>query len=441
MPIKPSNQEELAARALKEADVLLLVTGAGFSADSGLAVYDDIGRIEAYQLRNLDYSDISQPRWLKKEPALFYGFWGQCFNDYRNTKPHDGYKILQCWRDDKNVDRSHIAEEMKSRIQHKYHLQRPFDDDDAILTTPYKVDHEDLNQIAGSFFAFTSNVDAHHYDVFEAHEIYDCHGNIELWQCSNRDCNTGIWRAPVDHKFAVDKESMLAPEQIEVAEDSNEAEVEKEGSKEPSRDDDSDDSDGPAKVGQIKATGEKRSNLLQNMPPGLDKVGWKEDMDPGANWPRCGHCDSLARPSILMFGDCGYTFDVSQEERWEIWQDALMDLVKAKSEKEGVQLKVCILEIGCGVNVPTCRFLSESTVRDVARLGGNPKLIRINPDHPEGPLSEDHIISIPSRGLKAIKRIDEVYKSLNDDDNGSWPLQSDRNICSLKWKYCLDMMA
>lgn len=40
-------QCEKAAKALAEADVLLLVTGIGWSADSGLAVYNDIAKIPA----------------------------------------------------------------------------------------------------------------------------------------------------------------------------------------------------------------------------------------------------------------------------------------------------------------------------------------------------------------------------------------------------------
>lgn len=57
-------QCQKAAKALKEADVLLLVTGAGFSADSGLAVYADVANVPAYQNRDLDYCDICQPEWL-----------------------------------------------------------------------------------------------------------------------------------------------------------------------------------------------------------------------------------------------------------------------------------------------------------------------------------------------------------------------------------------
>eukprot|EP00971_Amphidinium_carterae_P122893 2432625-Amphidinium_carterae.1 len=40
-----------AAEAIAEADVLFLCTGAGFSADSGLAVYKDIAEIAPYKER------------------------------------------------------------------------------------------------------------------------------------------------------------------------------------------------------------------------------------------------------------------------------------------------------------------------------------------------------------------------------------------------------
>ena len=36
---------ETAAQLVAEADVLLLFTGAGFSADSGLATYDDVAKV------------------------------------------------------------------------------------------------------------------------------------------------------------------------------------------------------------------------------------------------------------------------------------------------------------------------------------------------------------------------------------------------------------
>lgn len=88
-----------AARFISEADVFLLCTGAGFSADSGLAIYADVAKVPAYSQRNLEYHDICKPHWLERDPALFWGFWGQCYNDYRDTPPHEGYEIINSWVD------------------------------------------------------------------------------------------------------------------------------------------------------------------------------------------------------------------------------------------------------------------------------------------------------------------------------------------------------
>lgn len=114
-----------AAEVLDEADVLVLITGAGFSADSGLAVYADVANVPAYSMRSLDYFCICQPDWLEDEPELFYGFWGQCFNDYRGTQPHEGYDIIARWRNDKNHHdppphhNKGVAQELQARVHKK----------------------------------------------------------------------------------------------------------------------------------------------------------------------------------------------------------------------------------------------------------------------------------------------------------------------------------
>eukprot|EP00971_Amphidinium_carterae_P328194 6459933-Amphidinium_carterae.2 len=41
------------------------------------------------------YQDVCRPQWLHRDPELFYGFWGTCYNDYRDTEPHDGYEIVR----------------------------------------------------------------------------------------------------------------------------------------------------------------------------------------------------------------------------------------------------------------------------------------------------------------------------------------------------------
>lgn len=415
-------QCEQAAEALAQADVLLLVTGAGWSADSGLAIYKDIGKVSAYEQLGLEYADVCQPKWIQQNPALFYGFWGQCFNDYRTTKPHEGYDIVTKWRNDKNNKAIKIAKDIQTLVQDKVDRQRPFDSEETQRLTPYDAGTGQ----AGAFFAFTSNADAHFYDYLHAYEIHDCHGNIELWQCSDRDCHSGIWRAPVDYKFLVNKQTMLAPPRKDTVESNNndddDAVIEKTFNHSVTK------NDVVPRIGHTTGRGQ-RTNPLRYMPKATDVTGWyhhpensvanDDDDDDGddknnnTNWPKCGHCHNLARPAIFMFGDFGWKYDMSQSIRWDLWKEAVVDLSAAAQQhnENGIGLNVCIVEVGCGLNVPTCRSVSEQMVEDVLEKGGNVKLVRINPDFPSSSdqAVQDNLISIQSKGLRAIKRIDEFY--------------------------------
>ncbi|KAL7540147.1 hypothetical protein ACHAXR_009914 [Thalassiosira sp. AJA248-18] len=346
-----------AAQKIYDADVLLVVTGAGFSADSGLATYADVADIEAYRSRGWSYRGLCKPPTfadfsclgigkdgeenaatmvkavdgkqndamhngngteLEKmeckndsdsgndsdndyhrelyyrehniaklpdeddidHPKYFYGFWGQCCNDYRRVKPHEGYDIVARWGRDKNYvskkDHDHesasgVDEDSVSKnenhegntsvaaheLRNITHVleQGGGDDSDSSESFHFKEDDEEEpyyvspNERAGAFFVFTSNVDAHSFDVFGSHEIRECHGNVELWQCHNFACGTNdtlgdggslngidgstggggdddnsnegkqpqqqtwqrrLWRLPMDHHFLVDN-SMGAP--------------------------------------------------------------------------------------------------------------------------------------------------------------------------------------------------------------------------------------
>ena len=83
-----------AAKAIANGDILLIITGAGFSADSGLPVFKDIANVAAYESQKLNYRDLSKPSLLETNSELFFGFWGSNFNAYRKTTPHSGYEIL-----------------------------------------------------------------------------------------------------------------------------------------------------------------------------------------------------------------------------------------------------------------------------------------------------------------------------------------------------------
>jgi len=259
-------QCELAAEALADADVLLLVTGAGFSADSGLAVYGDVAKIKVYQEQNLEYSDVSQPHLAGKDPEIFYGFWGQSFNDYRKTKPHAGFDIIARWRGDKNRSGT-TADEIRERIKMKRashgsnDLPERMEDDNPFIVSQSHSPYEVFDGPAGAFFSFTSNVDAHFYDKFFANEIYECHGNIELWQCTDRDCPSGIWRAPREHEFEVDISTMRAPSKKSQVKDLGKAPHGTSGG-------DVDDTSVPH-IGHTKGCGQ-RPGMLQNMPEATD---------------------------------------------------------------------------------------------------------------------------------------------------------------------------
>ena len=144
---KMNQMVEAAAAAIAKADVLLVTTGAGWSADSGLAVYKDVADVPAYHKRELTYHALCNPGVLHEDPALFHGFWGGCFNDYRNVPPHEGYSIVARWVEQRFGAHTRAAAALR-RLQDEGGAPR-------------------------AFFAFTSNVDAHHERAFAAEEIYE----------------------------------------------------------------------------------------------------------------------------------------------------------------------------------------------------------------------------------------------------------------------------
>eukprot|EP01043_Picozoa_sp_COSAG02_P019397 COSAG02_NODE_932_length_15816_cov_15.913088_6_plen_488_part_00 len=378
---------ERAAAAVGQADVLLLLTGAGWSADSGLAVYRDVANVAAYSERGITYADLCSPALLDDDPELFVGFWGRCFNDYRDTSPHEGYSILRRWRDERFTNTE------TARRLAAYHSNR------------------DLDQIPSGFFSYTSNVDAHHLRCFPANEVRECHGNSELWQCSDYECAHGRsrgvdrfetsssssdrWEAPAGYRFRVDDATQLAP------------------------------AAGPPQCDGGEAT---RSTA------GLQSFH-------GKNHPTCPRCKKAARPAILMFGDSAWRDDDKQEKRWERWvaslhheQDArvaawsanhagatkdaencVVAYASATAYADCTQpLRVAIMEVGAGGNVTTVRNVAERLLQTLGECGADPTLIRINPELPlaDSPEQQSAVISIMSRGLAAVRQIDEALRVL-----------------------------
>jgi len=91
--------EQLARRAFQKAKAVIVTTGAGMGVDSGLPDFrGPEGFWRAYPaLRDLDLSfeEIATPMWFERDPRLAWGFYGHRLNLYRQTRPHEGYTMLQ----------------------------------------------------------------------------------------------------------------------------------------------------------------------------------------------------------------------------------------------------------------------------------------------------------------------------------------------------------
>jgi NAD-dependent SIR2 family protein deacetylase len=144
---------EAAARALRDADALLIGAGAGIGVDSGLPDFrGDEGFWNAYPpFREAGHSfvDMANPRWFARDPELGWGFYGHRLGLYRQTRPHRGFELLRQWAE----------------------------------------------QLSHGAFVFTSNVDGQFQRAgFDDERVLECHGSLNHLQCC-RPCHDGIWSA------------------------------------------------------------------------------------------------------------------------------------------------------------------------------------------------------------------------------------------------------
>lgn len=155
-------QEEFlrAAQALKKAEVLVITAGAGMGVDSGLPDFrGDKGFWRAYppyERLGISFVEAANPVHFARDPAFGWGFYGHRASLYRETAPHEGFKILLSW-----VER-------------------------------FRLD----------YFVATSNVDGHFQKAgFAEEKVYEVHGSIHYLQCTT-PCSDAIWEnteeVPVD---------------------------------------------------------------------------------------------------------------------------------------------------------------------------------------------------------------------------------------------------
>jgi len=141
------------AEAISEASAILVTAGAGIGVDSGLPDFrGDEGFWRAYppfKRRGLSFIDMASPEWFDRDPSVAWGFYGHRLHLYRDTQPHDGFRLLRKWAQ----------------------------------ATP------------GGIFVFTSNVDGQFQRAgYPEDRIVECHGSIHHLQCA-RPCHQDLWDA------------------------------------------------------------------------------------------------------------------------------------------------------------------------------------------------------------------------------------------------------
>lgn len=162
---------ERAAKAIKNAQAIIITAGAGIGVDSGLPDFrGPEGLWKAYpplKKLGLTLPEMSTPRWFTEDPHFAWGFFGHRLQLYRSTKPHKGFQILKKWGDSK----------------------------------------------PNGYFVFTSNVDGHFQKAgFPEERVVECHGSINHMQCI--DGSGDIW--PCTEEIEVDEKTLNAKEPLPV---------------------------------------------------------------------------------------------------------------------------------------------------------------------------------------------------------------------------------
>ncbi len=271
-----------AAKLLKEADAIIIISGAGMGVDSGLPDFrGNEGFWRAYPVAKrvgLGFEEMANPKRFETHPAFGWGFYGHRLNLYRNTTPHLGFQILLDIAKEKGDD---------------------------------------------SYFVYTSNVDGQFQMAgFREDRVCECHGSIHYLQCTTSESH-GIWSAN-GAEVEVDEERLEAKEPL----------------------------------------------------------------------PRCPHCNEIARPNILMFGDWGFNSERLKEQRhrYKEW----------KSSKD--KKRIVTIEIGAGIAIPTIRRFGETLL-----FSENIPLIRINKRESDG---RSGTTSIEGGALEVLQKIKEAMDEL-----------------------------
>lgn len=110
-----------AAATLRRAQAMIVTSGAGMGVDSGLPDFrGDHGFWKAYpmyQRLGINFIDAANPAHFERDPAFGWGFYGHRTNLYRQTVPHDGFRLLQRWSERLRLDTFAVTSNVDGQFQ------------------------------------------------------------------------------------------------------------------------------------------------------------------------------------------------------------------------------------------------------------------------------------------------------------------------------------
>lgn len=429
-----------ASAAIKAADYLLVASGAGLSADSGLPVYVDAALVSAWQRQGLSYQELCDTLLLIKDPACAFGFWTQCLRSYRHAVPHAGYAILERWLESREPERTACYTSNVDGYLRRF----------AALSRRLCEIHGCLEEwMCGSSMGFTDTKCATP-ELNQPNPLLPCLPalrNITLFSATAQ-------RHPVfgsaggcvprrGHLWAAHHETMLARRALS-AESAAEPTLEKSvclpGSTScatlrvtppPTWP--------PASDAELRVALRPPCTVSGRTPAegGCDDASCSADSEGGADWgampPVCRACGTLLRPAVLMFGDTDPVLLArlrTAADAYQRWEDEMETAVAADRS-----LSLVVLEVGCGTRVPSVRVECEQVVADVCARGGRATLVRINPEPEPSPepsaggggvgqgregdasvLPSDAFVYVRGTALEALTKIDALISCGTADD-------------------------
>ena len=223
----------------------------------------------------------------------------------------------------------------------------------------------------------TSNVDGYFRRVgFDNSQVCEIHGSLRNWQCG------GLPSGKLFPQFVRDRccESFFAPPNIQVDPES--------------------------------------LQLLSDEGVSV-QLSQGDSHEPTKQKILCPSChEGLIRPNVYLFGD-GKHFvedeDVVKSRDMFDWKHNVASLAgnpSSQRSESGVESKglLVIVEIGCGLRIPSVRKRCEELAASVGR--DHCQFIRINPEYPQNEILYAPDIAIKDNGLHALCQIDQELQKL-----------------------------